>query len=482
MIKSIKVKNFKSLNVPFELPLRNILLLVGPNSSGKSSLLQAILMLKQTIDSRDMENPLLLNGKYVSLGSFEDIIFRHDLDKDLEIELKISSHRLRRSAAVYLRQRYIVTKGQMQVRPRHRISEKSLVEFEYEYGFNPLSVETINIKVSFRYDQKRKRIFVDSYQAGTNIGNNEIIFFKIYEDGKKVEIPLLKFTENQHKNIQKRLRRGKFYYNFRPDIYEATFRATLKKAFFNYITDLSYSIPTVLDEEFSKVFYLGPLREYPQRYYIASGETPIDVGLRGESVIDIIFKDLHYPESVVAERLAYWFKKFDLAFNIKLEPIASNLNRLIVYDSYTKIPVNISDIGFGASQVLPFIVEGFHSPKNSIIISEQPEIHLHPKVQAELADLMLDIIRRGKFLIIETHSEHIILRLQRRIAEKSIDIDNSKLNIFYFQETENGTKVEQIRLNEFGQFLNWPDGFFEEDLNESHEFFVALNKAQKNKQ
>ena len=147
---------------------------------------------------------------------------------------------------------------------------------------------------------------------------------------------------------------------------------------------------------------------------------------------------------------------------------------LIVEDSHTRIPVNISDVGFGASQILPLIVEGFHCPNNSIIISEQPEIHLHPKIQAELGDMLIDVVKENKFIIIETHSEHLIARVRRRIAEGKIS--RKKVSIYYFEPESRGTRIEEIILDDDGQYLYFPEGFFEEDIEEAFKHLKAIKK------
>jgi len=472
MIHSITIKNFKSLSSPFEIPIKPILLLVGPNSSGKSSFIQVLLLFKQTIDSRDMENPLLLNGKYVSLGAFDDIIFGHDKNLKFEVEFKISSRKFSRS--LYRTRTHNKTVVYRRWSPK-KYPDNFLETFVNKFKFNPFELEFIKVKTNFGYDNKKKRIVVDDYKVSTLFLEKEIPLFSITNRGKNVNIPLLNLTENQRKTLLRFQRKVKFYYLLLPRFnynYYRLFRTPLKRAFIDFIIEISSNVPFILQEDFEKIFYLGPLREYPQRYYIATGETPIDVGLRGESAVDVIFKDKFSPYSKVAEKLTEWFKKFNLAYQIDLESIAPNLSKLIVKDSHTRIPVNISDVGFGASQILPLIVEGFHCPDNSIIISEQPEIHLHPKIQAELGDMLIDIVNENKFIIIETHSEHLLARVRRRIAEGKIP--KKKVSIYYFEPESRGTRIDEIILDDDGQYLCFPKGFFEEDVEEAFKHLKAI--------
>jgi predicted ATPase len=141
--------------------------------------------------------------------------------------------------------------------------------------------------------------------------------------------------------------------------------------------------------------------------------------------------------------------------------------------------VKLTDVGFGVSQVLPVVVECFYVPRHSVVIFEQPEIHLHPRVQAELADLFIDAIRarengepRGCQFIIESHSEHFLRRLQRRIAEEHVSADDTAL---YFVHTERArARLEALDVDMFGNIKNWPQGFFGDEM----EDLVARTKAQ----
>jgi predicted ATPase len=145
-----------------------------------------------------------------------------------------------------------------------------------------------------------------------------------------------------------------------------------------------------------------------------------------------------------------------------------------------KLPeVKLTDVGFGVSQVLPVIVECFYVPRRSIVIFEQPEIHLHPRVQADLADLFVDAIRareggvpRECQFIIESHSEHFLRRLQRRIAEKELSEEDVAL---YFIHTEGAqARIEQLDVDAYGNIKNWPENFFGDEMAD----LVARTEAQ----
>ena len=135
-----------------------------------------------------------------------------------------------------------------------------------------------------------------------------------------------------------------------------------------------------------------------------------------------------------------------------------------------------SDVGLGVSQVLPLLVQGLADtgiskgirPRNRIRCVEQPELHLHPRLQANLADFFIDTTKRNSGLrwILETHSESLILRIQRRIREQKLKPEDVSIN--YVNSIKGGfSVVSELRLDVEGDFIDeWPNGFFEESFKE----------------
>jgi predicted ATPase len=144
----------------------------------------------------------------------------------------------------------------------------------------------------------------------------------------------------------------------------------------------------------------------------------------------------------------------------------SDLFALRLVDKDTGVNVSIQDVGFGISQVLPIIVQSMLS-RNSTLLIEQPEIHIHPRLQAELGSLLAECIKppfENQF-IIETHSEHLMLRLQKLIRKGKLKPED--ISVIYVDRGTEGSKCLHLRLDEEGDFIDeWPDGFFEEDFNE----------------
>jgi predicted ATPase len=127
--------------------------------------------------------------------------------------------------------------------------------------------------------------------------------------------------------------------------------------------------------------------------------------------------------------------------------------------------VLLPDVGFGVSQVLPVLVLCYYADEGSTLIIEQPELHLHPAAQSELADVLIDVVKKRRMqIIVESHSEHLLRRLQRRIAEEEFKAGDSAL---YFCEIDNGTsKITPLEINDEGFIENWPKDFFGDEMGE----------------
>lgn len=152
-------------------------------------------------------------------------------------------------------------------------------------------------------------------------------------------------------------------------------------------------------------------------------------------------------------------------------PVLGELTALLLADRVTGTVLSPRDVGFGISQVLPVIVQLIVSQGLTVCI-EQPEIHLHPRLQAELGDLLLDTTspkRPGQQpaqVIAETHSEHLALRIQRRVREGKANPE--QIAMLYVDRDEKGkTTVTHLRLSDDGEFIDaWPRGFFDERFEE----------------
>ena len=174
------------------------------------------------------------------------------------------------------------------------------------------------------------------------------------------------------------------------------------------------------------------------------------------------------------EMIAHWLSELGLIDEFRLEEIAkgTNLYRAMVKTPSSSVPTALTDVGFWVSQVLPALVLLYYVPEGSTVLMEQPEIHLHPAVQSGLADVMLSVAAaRDVQIIVESHSEHLMRRLQRRVAEEQASSEDIKL---YFVSTDQGVaQASDVKLNEWGEIENWPNDFFGNEMAE----ISAITKA-----
>ena len=207
-------------------------------------------------------------------------------------------------------------------------------------------------------------------------------------------------------------------------------------------------IKSAYEEQLDRVFYLGPLREFPKRDYLWARSRPQDVGRSGEKAVDAILaataeREMRNvrakaPRRPFQEMIAYWLREMGLIHDFRVEEIKEGSNRWQATVTVREggAEALLTDVGFGVSQVLPVVTLLQYVREGSTVILEQPEIHLHPLAQANLADVIINAaVHRGVQVILESHSEHLLLRLQRRVAEQQLPASDVKL---YFCDAPSG--------------------------------------------
>ncbi|MBI4825396.1 MAG: DUF3696 domain-containing protein [Nitrospirae bacterium] len=447
MITKMFLQNFKSWEKTGDFRLAPLTGLFGTNSSGKTSLLQLLLMLKQTAESSDRSQVLNLGDdrSLVELGTFKDVLYNHSKEAVLKFGMDWN------------------LKEQLQVKdPEHKnliMFEDNKIEFQSEieeHGGGRLSIH----KLMYRFAEN---------------------LFTMKRTAKKDEYDLLSEKDSDQSKFRFWRVTGRVW-KLPPPIKCYGFPDQVKAYYQNagFLSDFQLAF----EDLFSNIYYLGPLREYPKRQYTWAGAYPADMGRRGEKVIDAILAARQGGKKIprghgrkgftLEEYVAHWLKELNLIHSFKVEPITpeSNLYRVKVKRTSDSAEVLITDVGFGVSQILPVLTICYYVPEGSIILLEQPEIHLHPAVQAGLADVFIDAIKNRKVqIILESHSEHLLRRLQRRIAEQQISNEDSAL---YFCEMRNGkSKLTHLPLDLFGHMENWPEGFFGDEFGE----IAAMQKA-----
>lgn len=451
MLTKLAFQSFKSWRDTGQISLAPITAFFGTNSSGKSSLLQMLLVLKQTAASSDRAQVLGLGDdrSLVELGTFQEVLFNHDLKARLQVEiawdlpspLEIADP-TRKSAALF---------------KDDHIEFSTAIDWQAN-GEPGLGREVVR---EMKYDF-----------SGEEFGLRR-------EAGKAVEYELFVSPASQgFKFVRTQGRPWKLpppvkCYGF-PDQVRAYYQNA------SFLSDFELQF----EELFRRLFYLGPLREYPKRQYTWAGAQPVDVGQRGERVVDALLASRESGvklsrgkgkrRQTVEERVAEWLKELGLIASFQVRPITKGgrLFQVWVRRDPKAAEVLITDVGFGVSQILPVITLCYYAPEGSTILLEQPEIHLHPRVQAGLADVLVDAMKtRDIQIILESHSEHLLRRLQRRVAEEGIGPDQAAL---YFCSMEKGeSRLTSLDLDDYGNIRNWPKDFFGDEFGE----IAAMSQA-----
>ena len=444
MLTQLSVDNFKSWKKIGNMRLAPITGLFGTNSSGKTSVLQLLLMLKQTIESSDRAQVLEFGDEksLTNLGSFRDVVYEHEKSGTIDFSLSWNIAKPRQVKDPESKTRTLFTAEQLAFRctlAENGADRVTVSRFEYDVAGN-------------RFVLKRKG------QSGAK-----------YELSNESEG--IRFTRTQGRVWD--LPAPVKFYGFPDQVY-----AYFQNA--GFLSDLQLE----LENLFARLYYLGPLREFPQRHYAWKGSEPADMGRRGERVVDALLASKQKgayispgykrKKQTLEERVAHWLKELGLIHDFRVEPIAngSNIYQVRVQKTYASAEVLITDVGFGVSQILPVLVLCYYVPEGSIILLEQPELHLHPSVQSGLADVFVDAVKNRRLqFVIESHSEHLLRRLQRRIAEQTIAPEDAAL--YFCEMAEVGSKLTPLDVDLFGNIKNWPKDFFGDEFGE----MAAITRA-----
>ena len=437
MLTRLRLENFKSWKNTGNIALKPITGIFGANSSGKTSLIQSLLLLKQTADSSDRGIVFHFGDDRtpVDLGDFESVVHGHDSNNPMRVSLD--------------------WKTQRPMRIRGLDSGSEVVRSD-RIGFDVVSRGITS--------QSTKSPIVDQmlYRVGdTSFGLrrilNERLEYELFHEGTGFEFGR---TRGRPRVIPHPAK----YYGFPREV-----RANFRNTWFLNRLELA------LEECLGNVYYLGPLRAYPERNYRWSGAEPIDMGEAGEYVVDAILASGERGETILwgkrrvtlGEYVAQWLKELGLIHDFRVEPLAegSSLFEVRVRKSERASEVLITDVGFGVSQILPVLVLCFYVPVGSTVILEQPEIHLHPAIQSGLADVLIDAWKKRKVqILLESHSEHLLHRLQRRIAEE--DISRDDIGLFFCSAGGRSSEITPLELDPYGNIANWPKDFFGDQFGE----------------
>ena len=426
-MKAIRLQRFKGYRDSGWIDLRPpIILLLGANSAGKSALLNALLMLKQSLEDMTYENPFVFYAKKgVDIGSFEDAVFRH------EIDIK----------------KPMVFSFDVEV-------EKDFSEFGLSKG------DSVILSIKVAYNKKRRTNVVIGFDMVRGYDKQCILSM----EKRSTSLTAKTIFKSDMFEVLDDLFVG--WYNFLPAIPPSKTEVESGSKLLTELYELNHDIVLQIVNHLRYIVHIGPLRREPDRTYQFTGETPSDVGRDGGDALKILFLDKYSASSInLIGDVNRWLEK--MGYVLEWDVLKGGMAHLMLKDK-SGIQINLKDVGFGISQLLPVLIQGYVAGEEQIILMEQPEIHLHPRAQADLGDLFIALAEQKKSLIVETHSEHLMLRLRRRIAEQKI---KKEMVGMYFIEWKDGESVvSRIELDGYGQMVNVPDGFktfFSDDFEET---------------
>lgn len=522
---SFFLSNIKSFLKTDDIELRKINIFVGKNSSGKSSLLRFPVLLSQTFQE-EVYTPILFSGQQIDYGNYDDVKYKKSedlikfglnfnpriirdafnngfynnsiLSRDLMsevsksigkmgIEVKINKHNKKiivEEIKLLMSGRLVATvkrdeKSTYKLEVFELFQEKSFVKLNEKLTLTPEITFTRFIPhLNFYGEKSIISIFKQINRAVSLVEDEYIedlvgnVSFRDVFNTSSLNIGVL--TENQEKFVS--LAR-KIFVSIA--LYDSAFLSMRRE-----LTRLS-----------NEITYIGPFRKDPERIYRDSESNFIDVGKNGENA-SMILRQAQQSKPEILAKVSNWFEK-SMGYSIKIEEIDnSNLFKLMVHSDSSNISSNIIDVGYGIAQVLPIVTQIFlekllddevrrsyikSSPIKTFVF-EQPELHLHPAAQANLADLFVEkvTLHSASRFLVETHSEHFIRRLQVLIADPDCELKHSDVAIYYVDKTLDGySEVSKMHINQEGQFLEkWPSGFFDKSYELSKELLYAARKRE----
>ncbi|WP_311749082.1 AAA family ATPase [Proteus terrae] len=447
MIQELTLKNFKSFKKLDSFKINDLTVIAGKNSCGKSSILQSLLLLKQTLIKRN-GGELELEGEYLTFSNLKEISFSIPSVNRAGIgyEFLVSNH---------------LGKGRINLSFSNAKKLEHYLPMVREY-----KVEMHN------EDGKNKKINLLNYKVKKNDTPD---FMSYLFENERMSIIETKTVLSSFYPVAFSLKLIGKTSNNKSSMDEFTLPIEFFFRNEKQLTD-------TLIEDIRNIKYLGPLRALPKRAYVHFTEVAYELLPSGENAAHVLWA--RQNESVKFQGKEYKLKEalnicigiMGLSQEITPSRIGDLIYKINLKNKDCNADVTISDVGFGYSQVIPIILMCLLANPGDLILLEQPEIHLHPSSAANLADLFLAFISDGRRIIVETHSAELISRLRLRVIE-NVDL-KEKINVVFVESSsdkeQTGAIIRQFNIDENGMFPEYPDGF----LDESTKIADAIIKAR----
>lgn len=513
-VEAIRLQNFMAFEDTGWLELRPITLLFGRNSSGKSALIRALLLLRQSLSTSQPGEPFRLTDLYgVDIGRFQEMVHRGEVDRHVWFHFRCTSD----NTLDYLREQGLIEQAPSAAL---QLVLGYAAERDAQDKINPTRIELADLRIYLgEDDQGGQRLL---FQAGLLDAEDASRFGgeRWYVEGLLPE----RSEPGKWKGFGCQLDRGFLDLKFTDPRTNDFDEYRIARNLFDLLKD-------EIEGFLRNIIHLGPIRPEPQRRYSFNRTTEYEWRARDwTAFLDFISGKLGQEET---GQINAWLQRLQLAAKVDARP-ASELGALVaereiaVAEAVESLPLPLSAMGFGTSQVLPVIVQCVTATSGSLVIVEQPELHLHPRGQGWLGDLYPAVIRKdiraqrracreadpprlpepradtrspdvSRYLL-ETHSEHLLLRLRRCIAETYLKSLTHELEIpeqdvgipspelrpllwqedvaVYFVERPTSSLTSRVSLLEIDRFGDLPEpqdfaSFFSDDARE----ILAITRA-----
>ncbi len=437
MLRRIRLTNFKCWK-ELDIELAPITLLFGANSSGKTSVLHSLLMLKQTARGVDPGQHINFGGgnrDYVDLGSYRDVVAEHNEKKRIGMQMSWNTN-----TTIFF----------VSDKLKDNARRLKTVTYDVAWGID----EHINI-FNLRYDVESVESPPEWVEVRREEANTYFLtssFAEPTDEPDKVDAP--------------------------KSCYVLPWTAHLGsgKEHFVSLVNVSGEFERIID----KIHPIGPLRRQPERYYARTGGKPEMIEPDGANTIQALIASAR-EDNHLLDHTTRILQEMDLVEDFDIKPIDENQRLYEATATVGGVKSRLVDVGFGVSQVLPIVALLFSAPPGSIVLLEQPELHLHPNAQSLLADLLLHVAEtRDLQLIVESHSEHVLRRLQVRVAEGNSKFANpDNIKMYFCEPGEGGSTISEVELDRFGQIANWPDKFLGDTSGELHTMAKAAIRRRR---
>jgi hypothetical protein len=526
MLTAIEIENFKGFGPRQRIEFAPITLLFGPNSAGKSTIIQCLLYLQALLEHGEANvDRTVLGGQSVDLGGFGRFVHRLDVRRDIKIRAEFA------------------TSGSLERFGR----------LDDEIAFPDLDDDTASAWIEFTVRDRLGSALVDRVEIGIDATREPLVSLEWahpqrLEDGRRARIymnhpslgntaksvadswSVVALREPELVSVAANSRRGKGKSNPSKNSRASGLVPELAPVFLlegrgpsalpplaepirvraqagaahtgqELVEIRAFLEMTVLGTarqlaaHLTEMLYVGPLRLVPPRGYLYERASPSRSWADGLAAWDALLRD----RGALVRSLNSWLSDDRLRVKCQVEVhdlvlpyedpgdgggvedimiedawnVRDRVRRLVLRVGSDHALVLPSEVGTGVSQLIPVVVASI-IPGVRLVVLEQPELHVHPAIQVGLGDLLIESSRE-RFFIIETHSEHLVLRLLRRIretTEKSLGDDDppltkEKLSVVYVEPTAEGIVVSRLRVDDQGEFMDrWPRGFFGERMKE----------------